>query len=222
VRVLRARYASGKEFLAFYLTTPAEGGMFYPTREALSVGQEMAVEVRFPGLVTKTVLRGRVAWRRRGRHRSKLRAGVGIEFLAGETRKCEFLLRVAKGERVSIPKRRHRRIPAAMDVIWRLKDEPHRAAGLLDNIGLGGAFLRTAVAAPEGRDIILSLAPPGAACPVELEGRIAWCERSTPGSVSMGVQFKARDIGGVRRLKELVRRVESGVAPVLPYFKLAE
>ena len=210
VRLLRARYGSAKEFLSCYLSTPSAGGMFYPTREALRVGEEMAVEVRFPGLTTKTVLRGRVAWRRRGRHRSKLRAGVAIEFLADEARKREFVLRVAQGDRVPTPKRRYRRVPAEIGVTWRKKDDPHTVPGVLDNIGLGGANLRTVAAATAGEDIILALSSPGAACPVEVEGKVAWCVAGAPGSVSIGVQFKARDLGGVRRLKEVVRRVEAG------------
>jgi Tfp pilus assembly protein PilZ len=214
VKLLRARFSSREEFLSSYLSTPSDGGMFYPTREALPVGQEMAVEVRFPGLASKTVLRCRVAWRRRGRHRSKLRAGVGIEFLPAEATKRDFLLRVARGERErdAIPKRRHRRVPAQMPVTWRLREEPHRATGTLDNIGLGGALLRTGVAAPVGRDIIVALTPPGAACAAEVEGRIAWCVAIGGGDVAIGVQFKARDVGGVRRLKEVVRRVEAGTA----------
>lgn len=212
VRLLRARYGSGKEFLSHYLATPSQGGMFFPTREALPVGQEMAVEVRFPGLSAKTVLRGRVAWRRRGRHRSKLRAGVAIEFLAEEARKREFLLRVAQGDRVQMPKRRHRRVPAEIGVSWRKKDEPRTVQGTLHNIGLGGAYLRTVEAVPPGLDVILAFCPPGAACAVEIEGRVAWCVATAPASVAIGVQFKARDVGGVRRLKELVRRVEAGAA----------
>jgi len=210
MRVLRVRYGSGKEFLSFYLRTPANGGMFYPTREALEVGQEMAVEIRFPGLAAKTVLRGKVAWRRRGRHRSKLRAGVGVEFFAEEARKLEFLLRAAEGESAELPKRRHRRVPAEIGLSWRLKDAPEVFTGTLDNIGLGGAFIRTAVPVAVGRDVIILLATPGGACPVELEGRVAWCADDVPGSVSFGVQFKARDLGGIRRLKEVVRRVETG------------
>lgn len=170
------------------------------------------MEVRFPGLGAKTVLRGRVAWRRRGRHRSKLRAGVGIEFLPVEATKRDFLLRIARGERErdALPKRRHRRVPAEMRVTWRLKEEPHLATGTLDNIGLGGALLRTAVSAPVGRDIIVSLSPPGAVRAVEVEGKIAWCVSVDAGGVCIGVQFRARDVGGVRRLKEVVRRVELG------------
>jgi Tfp pilus assembly protein PilZ len=168
------------------------------------------VEVRFPGLSTKTVLRGRVAWRRRGRHRSKLRAGVAIEFFAEEARKREFLLRVARGDSVQLAKRRYRRVPAEIGVTWRKKDDPHVVQGVLDNIGLGGAYVRTIEEAKPGMDIILAFSPPGAARPVELEARVAWCVAGGPGSAAIGVQFKARDVGGVRRLKEVVRRVETG------------
>ena len=43
--------------------------------------------------------------------------------------------------------------------------------------------------------------------PLEIAGRVAWT-RHTEGEEGIGVEFKARDAGGTRRLKELVRRLE--------------
>ena len=49
--------------------------------------------------------------------------------------------------------------------------------------------------------------PPGATAPQVIEGRVAWA-RNTPGAEGVGVEFRCRDIGGMRRLRELVKRIE--------------
>src|SRR5215468_3192414 len=103
MRILQARYRSGAEFLRHYQPSFAEGGLFYPTREALEEGTVVLVEVRLPQLTQRVVLRGRVAWRRAGRNRTKLRAGLGIEFSAADAVRREFLLRVARGEVPDLP-----------------------------------------------------------------------------------------------------------------------
>ena len=51
----------------------------------------------------------------------------------------------------------------------------------------------------EGRQLQESLAT--------LEGRVAW-RRQTPGNEGVGVEFRCRDIAGMRRLRELVKRIE--------------
>ena len=51
------------------------------------------------------------------------------------------------------------------------------------------------------------MTPPGSLRPLEIAGRVAWT-RHTEGEEGIGVEFKARDAGGTRRLKELVRRLE--------------
>ena len=47
MRILRARYRSGEEFLRHYQPSLPGGGIFYPTREAIPLGDAILVEVRF-------------------------------------------------------------------------------------------------------------------------------------------------------------------------------
>ena len=54
-----------------------------------------------------------------------------------------------------------------------------------------------------------------AAAPLSIEGRVAWA-RQEPGLEGIGVEFRCRDTGGLRRLKELVRRLEGEVGTVAP------
>jgi uncharacterized protein (TIGR02266 family) len=207
MRILRARYRGGEEFLRHYQPSFLHGGIFFPTREQLALGEGVIVEISFPELQDRVLLRGFVAWRRAGRHRTKLRAGLGIEFLAADRHKRTYLLSVAKGEVVDIAQRRHRRLPVELRVDWRVKESRSQFSSHLDDIGPGGAFIRTTDFLPPGTEIILDVLPPGSVTPLSVAGRVAWT-RHTPGEEGVGVEFKARDAGGVRRLRELVRRLE--------------
>jgi uncharacterized protein (TIGR02266 family) len=208
MRILRARYRSGEEFLRHYQPSFLHGGIFYPTREQkLALGETVIVEVSFPELRNRVMLRGFVAWRRAGRHRTKLRAGIGIEFLSADRYKRNYLLSVAKGEVVDLAQRRHRRLPVELRVDWRVKESKGTFSSQLEDIGPGGAFIRTADFLAVGTEIILDVLPPGSVVPLSVAGRVAWT-RHSEGEEGFGVEFRARDAGGVRRLRELVRRLE--------------
>jgi uncharacterized protein (TIGR02266 family) len=207
MRILRARYKSGDEFLRHYQPSLAGGGVFFPTREVIPLGEQVVVEVRFPGLRNKQMLRGFIAWRRAGKHRTKLRAGLGIEFLPAEAKRRDFLISVAKGEIVDMITRRHRRLPVHLVANWRVVCDREVRHSYVEDIGPGGAFIRTTEFLPPGTEIIMDVTPPGSLRPLEIAGRVAWT-RHTEGEEGIGIEFKSRDAGGTRRLKELVRRLE--------------
>jgi Tfp pilus assembly protein PilZ len=211
MRILKARYRNTGEFLAHVQGTPESGGIFYPTREPIPVGENVVVEVRFPELTDRVLVRGFIAWRRPARHRQKIRAGVGIEFMPSEKCKLDFLVQLARGElERPIAPRRHRRLPVELGVSWRVKEDRANFSSRLDDIGAGGAFIRSVSPPQPGTPLVLEVLPPGAAVPLSIEGRVAWA-RQDPGAEGFGVEFRCRDTGGLRRLKELVRRLEGGV-----------
>ncbi len=209
MRILRARYVNGEDFLRHYQPAMKDGGIFFPTREQIAVGEQVLAEVRFPELANKHLIRGTIAWRRTGQHRTKLRAGLGIEFMPTEMRRRDFLIAVAKGEIVNMVTRRHRRLPVNMVADWRVERDRDVHQSQLEDIGPGGAFLKTTATEllPPGTEIILHVRPPGSLNPLEISCRVAWARHSS-GDEGIGVEFKTRDAGGTRRLKELVRRLE--------------
>jgi hypothetical protein len=97
-----------------------------------------------------------------------------------------------------------------LGVCWRVKEDRANFTARLDDIGAGGAFIRTTDLIPAGTSLVLEVLPPGAAVPLAIEGRVAWA-RQDPGAEGIGVEFRCRDTGGLRRLKELVRRLEGDV-----------
>ena len=203
--ILRTRYASAEEFLRHYLPALANGGVFFPTREIMADESPVLVEVRFPELGDRMMLRGSIAWRRAGRHRTKLRAGLAVEFDAVEASRRDFLLAVARGQRPFSNCRRHRRLPVDLAARWRMESQPTQFHGRLSDIGVGGAFVLSEERPKEGTEMVLDVSPPRSARPLEISSRVAWVRADR----GFGIEFRWRDAGGARRLRELVRRLES-------------
>jgi len=204
--LIKARYRDDTEFLAAYQSQFLHGGLFVPTTAEYQLGMQVVVEVRYPCLRTPLSIRGFVAWRRPGR-RSQMRGGIGVEFLASERNKRDFLLGAVRGEIVDIMQRRHRRIPVQVRVQWRIKEDRGRYSSQIEDIGEGGAFIRTTDFHPIGAALLLDVSVPGSERHITLQGRVAWT-RHTVGDEGMGVEFRCRDSGGTRRLRELIRRIE--------------
>ncbi len=214
--LIKTRYRSSEAFLEAYQQQFMHGGWFVPTRVAHELGAAVVFDPRFPDLRSRVLLRGYIAWRRparrimEGSQVTRLRAGVGIELFASERRKRDYLLAVARGDVVDLTQRRHRRLPVDLQISWRLRGERARFESQLDDIGEGGAFVRTREFLPVGSTVLLDVTPPGGAAPLAIEARIAWTHH-TEGEEGMGVEFRWRDTGGARRLRELVRRIRDEV-----------
>lgn len=208
MRLLVARFRSGADLLARHLDQRENGGIFLPTRRIVEPGEPVLVDIRLAELRDHLLLRGVVVERQRGRRNDNVRAGLYIEFLSSEAERRNHLLALARGEaQPATAKRRHRRLPIEIRVDWRVPHHTERHISLCDDIGIGGAFLRTREQPAEGTPVVIELRPPGANTPQAIEGRVAWV-RDTPGQEGVGVEFRCRDIGGMRRLRELVRRIE--------------
>lgn len=210
MRILKARYRNAAEFLAAYQTSFPNGGLYFPTREHATVGDPVMVEVRFPELGDRVLLKAFVAWRRAACVRENTPAGVGVEFDATEHTKRDFLMAVARGEASRVVARNHRRLPVALPVRWHVVDGRDQHDAVIADICAGGAFLKTADATAlieKGTQIVVELVPPGGAAALAIEARVVWARRDE-GHEGLGVEFRCRDTGGLRRLKEMVRRLE--------------
>ena len=208
MNILKANFRSREGFLDRYEATSPTGGLFIPTRKALAIGQPVIVSVRLGSRGSPVLLRGTVAWRRPGKHRTKTKAGIGVEFQASEGATRDYLLRVARGDEVATSARRHQRLPLDLPVVWHIPGTRQENTGVLRDIGRGGAFVMTAQPIMGQTDIVLKVAPPGAEVATPVSARIAWIAIGKSGEPGFGVAWKARDAGGGRRIKELVKRME--------------
>ncbi|HXT97829.1 MAG TPA: PilZ domain-containing protein [Polyangia bacterium] len=210
--ILKAHFPTGTAFLERFLPEFEGGGIFFPTRRMLAIGESVAVAIRLGRRRSPTLIRGRVAWRRPGKHSTKIKAGIGIEFLESERQAREYLLGVARGDSEEMVARRHQRLPVELPVMWQVQGVLQDKSGVLRDIGRGGAFVKTEEALPTESDIVLMVSPPGAEVAMPLSARVCW--KGHPGGENgFGVEWKARDAGGSRRIKELVRRIEAQGVP---------
>jgi Tfp pilus assembly protein PilZ len=209
--ILKAHFANGGAFLDHYLPepNPVHGGIFFPTRKPLAIGESVVVSVRLGKRRSPMLLRGVVVWRRPGKHSTKTKAGIGIEFLPTETQTRDYLVSVARGDSSEQMARRHQRLPVELPVTWQVPGGLQDKIGTLLDIGRGGAFVRTLEPLPMDIDVVLKVSPPGAEIAMPLSARVAWRGGSPGGANGFGVEWKARDAGGNRRIKELVRRIEA-------------
>lgn len=197
---------NSREFSALFQPNMPDGGIFYPTRRKLDVGAPVAVRVRLGRRQPPMVLLGKVVWRRPGRHLEKIRAGLGIEFLPSEQQKVHYLLQLARAGQSAKSRRRHERVPVDLPVRWRPLGAAEEQPGRLRDVGRGGAFVLTPQPVAGDEQVVLEIAPPGAEVPMAFTARVAWTGAAgeEPG---FGVEWRARDAGGSRRIRELVRRL---------------
>jgi Tfp pilus assembly protein PilZ len=202
-----------REFLAGFQPSGGNGGVFCPTRRNVPVGETVAVKVRLGRRKPPMVVYGQVAWRRPGRHILKIRAGIGVEFLASERAKWEFLLDLAQTGTSAHSRRRHERVPVDLPISWRLVGSLEAFSGHLRDVGRGGAFVLSPATVAIQEKVVLEIAPPGAEVPMAFIGRVAWTGKSGTENV-FGISWRARDAGGGRRIKEMVRRLTGLQSPL--------
>ena len=203
--ILKTLCRTAAEFSERYLSDLAGGGLFIPTRSHLAVGDPVVVSVRIGRRADPVLLRGNVAWRRPGKHSTKTKAGIGVEFHPLEAQARDYLLSLASGEAEASSARRHQRLPIDLPMLWQVSGSLEERPGVLRDIGRGGAFIRTDEPIDKG-EVVLKVAPPGAEVAMPVSARVAWV---APGDdAGFGVSWRARDAGGGRRIKELVRRME--------------
>ena len=202
--ILKTLCRTSAEFSERYLSDLAGGGLFIPTRSHLSVGAPVVVSVRIGRRADPVLLRGSVAWRRPGKHSTKTKAGIGVEFHPLEAPARDYLLALANGGAQASTSRRHQRLPIDLPMSWQVSGSLEERHGVLRDIGRGGAFVRTDEPIQMG-EVVLKVAPPGAEIAMPVSARVEWV---APGDGGFGVSWRARDAGGGRRIKELVRRME--------------
>jgi len=192
------------DFSAKFLDQFPNGGFFVPTRLRAKPGEPVMLSLRIGSRAAPVMLRAFVRWIQRGKVSPKTRAGVAVEFLPSEAQGRDHLLSIAKPEGATRSARRHLRIPIGQPIHWSVRGAPEERSGLLHDISVGGAMIRTKEWIKERSEAFVTILPPGADAAMSVLGRVAWTE---PG-IGFGVVWRARDRGGARRIKELVRRLE--------------
>jgi Tfp pilus assembly protein PilZ len=205
VKWLSARYHSGSAFLEHYQPEFPHGGLVVPTRTRVDVGDDALVAVRFPELTCDLCLRGFVAWRRAADPRRGVKGGVAVEFIAGDSTRRDFLLRVARGEAASSG-REKRRIPIEMPCEVQLLGVGEPSTAVTEDISTGGTFVRCVDPPALDSEVVLLIHLPTRA-KIELAGTVRW--QRPPPRPGFGIEFTMAGRMARRVLDELVRRLEA-------------
>lgn len=193
------------EFRKGYDVSFKHGAIFCPTRKMIPEGTRAIITVRVGRRQPTVVLHGRVVWRQSAKNTEKIRAGVCVEFDPSEAARRDYILEEIDAEDPR-SRRRHQRTAVEVPVVWRIQGENFPLPGTLSDVGPGGAFIRTRHLAPQDADVVLDVSPPGAQVAMSFVGRVTWV---VPSGLNrgFGVKWRARDAGGERRVRELVRRL---------------
>lgn len=203
MRRIRCHYSSGEAFVDALKTPGEENAIQVFTTERFEPGEEVLAEVFFSGLPGKMMVRAIGKKWQSARPRLRVRAGGVLRCVGSEWRKLDFLREVASGDAKMMPRRRHVRQPVLVEIRWRRSGEPELTAATISEISEAGALLLTKEDLAVGDEIIIEITPPGSARPLEVQSVV----RNNDNPDGCGVEFVARDMGGVHRIREVIRRI---------------
>ncbi|RMH38926.1 MAG: hypothetical protein D6689_18145 [Deltaproteobacteria bacterium] len=213
MRILTASFVSPDEFLCHLRDAPPERALFYRSRGPLADGEPVVVDVTFPGLPNRALVRGTVRGPVAGR-------GAWIVLDEADASTCAFLLRLARGDSNVDPlvSRQFDRFPADLPVECDVERADgggrERILSRTVDVGAGGAFVRAVAIPPVGSRVTLAFPPAGrqGIGPIRLSGEVAWTRRAA-GPCGFAVRFADRSAADARALRSALRRAsETGRA----------
>lgn len=163
-------------------------------------GARVLCEIYFPELPNHVVLKAWVLRWRPAVPRLGVRAGADLALDSSQDKPIEYLLGVARGTRAP-GRRRATRLPVEWPMQLHVAGSTHSVDARLHEISVSGAVIRPPQSLAKGTELILAIQGPGAASPMEIASLVT----ETFDDYAI-VTFQVRDAGGIRRLRELVRR----------------
>lgn len=203
MRKIRCHYPSAESFVEALTSAGEPNALTVFTTDAFEPGEEVLLEAYFPGLPGKMVVRAIGQEWHAARPRLRVRAGGVVRCTGTEWRKLEFLRKVGSGELQLTARRRHVRLPVMVEVHWRRQGSTESFIAALSEISEGGALLLTREPPAKNEEVIVEITPPGSERALEVLAVV----RNTANPDGVGLEFLARDMGGVHRLREVIRRL---------------
>jgi Tfp pilus assembly protein PilZ len=205
MRLVTLAFATKEEFLAAY--HPADGGSLSTrTRTDATIGEEVLIEISFPGLPNRALVRAQVMG-------IAFEHGLRFAFSAADETTRDFLLAVARGEATveTTTHRDHARFPASLKAAWKVAGGAATSTSLED-VSAGGCFVRAETAPAVATEVELTITAPGGD-PLSAMGTVAWIRQGKdPG---FGVEF--HDLTGEtgRKLRALLRHASESAQVAL-------
>jgi Tfp pilus assembly protein PilZ len=202
MKILLARFNSGKEFLKHYDQAFQWGGLLVPTRTVAAADEPLVVEVSFPELPNHVLCRARAV------DRDEERGCLIVKFLHSEEKKKEFLLACANGVVRTVWQRKHRRFPIRLRVAFGVAGGGSTVEAFTDDLSSGGIFLRTPMTLSVRTPVSLTVDPGDGTDPIEVKGQVAWV-RHHPPTAGFGVTWDEKSSREMKRLRKLMRELKT-------------
>jgi Tfp pilus assembly protein PilZ len=208
MRLVTVAFESGETFLAHYSDAYPHGAVFCRTRARLTLREPVVVELAFPGLPNRALLRGTAVSLKEG-------DGAWVRFAESDHPATAFVVRCARGELVpdDAVERTHRRFPAELPVDCRVDEldevHPELMRSRTRDLGAGGAFIVSNTPPPVGTRVNLTIGPDAVTGQrFSIDGRVAWIGWLRRGEEArgFGVKFDAKGDHDTARLRLLLRR----------------
>ncbi len=201
MRLIAVPFSSPGEFLAHYSDKRAGGALFVRTRATFELYETLLLEVSWPGMPNRVVLRASVV-------SDVPRKGVWAELDQLDSTTKQFMLAIARGDldsRTKLP-RHSERFPAAFPVGLRIADTDQASGdGHTEDLGRGGAFVRTKSPLPPIGTPVELIFDQLSGDTLRLDAEVAWV-RDGGEAGGVGVRFANGTQAGLRRLRTLLRR----------------
>ncbi len=209
MKILFAAFKSADDFLGrLEVSRDAGNGLIsVPTRARYRMGEPVILEIGFPGLPNRVLIRANARDARAGDVRAA--DDATFEVASGEEHKRDFLVAVAAGRANASWQRKHRRFPVRLPARFVADGEnvPLRGDAETEDLGSGGLFLKTTRSLPEGTRVTVVLDPCDGSAEMEFSGRVVYT-RGEDGNTGIGVQFDRLTTDDNKRLRRLIRDVK--------------
>jgi Tfp pilus assembly protein PilZ len=225
MKILFAAFKSADDFLGrLEVSRDAGNGLItVPTRARYRMGEPVILEIGFPGMPNRVLLRANARDPQHGLRFAAPPAGQSpagppgaetkedalFEVAPGEEHKRDFLVAVAAGRANASWQRKHRRFPVRLPARFVADGEnvPLRGDAETEDLGSGGLFLKTTRSLPEGTRVSVVLDPCDGSAEMEFSGRVVYT-RGEDGNTGIGVQFDRLTTDDNKRLRRLIRDVK--------------
>jgi Tfp pilus assembly protein PilZ len=213
-RAVEIRFRSKEEFLKLFLEDVQEGGVLWPSDDAVSLNEILLLRIRFAGIPDAWELYCRVIWRHaRPPGRDDLPEGVGLVVEDQSLKDLKLLLRFCKekNEQLETLYRSDERTEVRYDVPYLAEYLVQRRLNrvTLSNISETGCFMLTDNPLPISTHFIFFMYRPNRPRPWVLEGEVRWVQREG-GKKGMGVKLLFDLKRHKLEVKRLISNVESG------------
>jgi hypothetical protein len=184
---------------AAFLTSYDDGVVTVATRTDAVLGEQLLVEISFPGLPNRALMRAVVDGLLIDEE------GLRVKISDADASTCDFMLRIAKGELKMSAHREHKRFPASLAVTYTIDEGKDVHQGVVDDLGAGGTFVLTQSPPPVGTHAALTISVPEGK-EVSAKGVVAWVKTGPGANAGFGVDFDPLEGDDGRRLRALLRK----------------